>query len=612
MKISLITLKLFVLFAVYISVAYGKIQQTNDILEETIEGEIINPTEEIPTRIKRAEENKTSTTTAKATPFQTVINNIKYIYTEDGVLRKNGECDLTFLNFGEAKDLSDGGKINLTNKINNKIYPDLIPFNVTINNLIFNGNITELSLDSDDANKYVKVTQKIGDEIKEITNINIFSIDKSNSKFKLKINGLDTCNGVIIKQLIERKPVQGKPVFKYTEDGVLREDGGCNLTFVNFGTEKNLPGENKIDLTKKLGNKMDVTIHNLINGNIGLNNNTVYDPTDVYKYINITQKTKDGIKEITKFNISAFGNSNSTFDLKITDIDTCEGIVIKQVFKEETVVVANRLYYVNVIPENINQSFDPKKFGPSYKYPFNRIHWKFNEGLDDLRKTCGIYMYYYRYDGFNSGEKISAHWEYYLSPEKDNKTINSKNCTPQEFFKVIRRNYIDYYYTEELLGKNYMGYVLKREGHVELHMDGVIVDNGYLVEMYQNSCNSEYESQTSCTIRSDTALTFNEFVERYIKECLNINTDEENPTWKINRQKAIGTFKNQVITIEQPSRDARGKLPDSPENELIYEEFKSDTTVANYDDATPVARFTVSFNCNYGSFKNNDCKCECK
>ncbi|ORX79791.1 hypothetical protein BCR32DRAFT_269263 [Anaeromyces robustus] len=400
-------------------------------------------------------------------------------------------------------------------------------------------------------------------------------------------------------------------IFKYTDEGVFRQNNECNLIFVNFGTHNNLKDGGKINLSNKKNGKIDtsikpfdVTINKLINGNIGLNNDTIFDPMDVKKYIQITQKIGDEVENITDFEIVKLTDSNTTFSLKINNINTCEGIVIKQLFKEETVVVANRLYYVNAIPEDINQSFDSKKFGPSLKYPFNRIHWKINEGLDDLRKTCGIYIYYRKFDGFHTGEKISAHWEYYLSNSKKN-TINTKSCTPMEFFNVIKRNYVDYHYTEELLGEKYMGYVLKREGHVELHMDGVIVDNGYLVEMYQNSCNPEFEQQTSCTIRSEAELTFNEFVTRYATECLKINLEQEEPQWVINGQKAVGTFKHQIITIQQPTNDKKGKLPSKPTDNLIYDTFSSTSS-----ETTPVARFTVSFECKDGTYMNNDCKCE--
>jgi len=67
---------------------------------------------------------------------------------------------------------------------------------------------------------------------------------------------------------------------------------------------------------------------------------------------------------------------------------------LKQTFFETLIPVMTRHYYVNTVPSPINKSFDVNKFGPPYSYPFEKVHWKINEGLDELRSTCGIYIHY--------------------------------------------------------------------------------------------------------------------------------------------------------------------------------------------------------------------------
>jgi len=380
---------------------------------------------------------------------------------------------------------------------------------------------------------------------------------------------------------------------QYSEEGVLRQDGTCNIMFVNLGGEKTISNQSYKKSIDKVNNTFNITLPGLINGNIGLNNDTQFDSAvDLPKYVKITQNDQ----EITTVQYSNFGKGDGKFDLLIYNLVTCDGLKIKQTFKDELVSVANRLYYVNVVPESINQAFDSNLFGPSYSYPFERIHWKINEGLEDLRKTCGIHMLY---KGFSKPNGITHHWQYYLSSE----SINTENCSVREFFEVIKRNYIDYHYTAELLGENYMGYVFKREGHVEVHMDGIIADNHYLIEVYQNKCNDQSEPRTSCTIRSDEKLSFLEFTKRMIHDCMSETINEnELIEWQIKNGKATGKLNNQIIEISKGD-NVKGKLPSNVDGEIEY----YSTATAN---ATPIARFIVTLKCGDGTFPNEICQCQ--
>lgn len=404
---------------------------------------------------------------------------------------------------------------------------------------------------------------------------------------------------------------------EYTEDGVLRKDGNCDITFVNFGIEKTISGQSvKKTLDKETGT-FNITLSGLVNGNVGLNYETKFELEDLYKYIKVIQDNE----EISTISIPSMNTGSGKFDLVIYNLVSCDGLMVKQTFKDETVTVANRLYYVNVVPESINRAFQSSLFGPSYDYPFERIHWKMNEGLDDLRKTCGIYI---KYDKFVSSN--GNHWQYYLSVD----SINSKECSQKEFFNVIRRNYIDYHFTRDLLGENYMGYVLKREGHIEAHMDGVIADNHYIIEIYQKSCNEKFSAKTVCTLTSDEPLTFQNFTKQLIKQCIgntvdeieeseegeeidkenekdsdkesDKESDEENDeVWEVlsTGKSATGKLKNQNVKIENFDR---GSLPKKIEGNITYKNF-------DIENSTPVARFVVTYTCECGTFMSDNCQC---
>jgi len=378
--------------------------------------------------------------------------------------------------------------------------------------------------------------------------------------------------------------------FEYTEDGVLRRDGDCDITFVNFGDGSTFTTQ-KLTITKSVNKTtgiFNITIKNLVNGNMGLNSNSTIEQTELPQLIKVTQNNET----LTDVSFPYMGLGSGKINMVVNNLSTCDGLIIKQTYKDETLVVANRLYYINTVPEDINHAFESKLFGPSYSYPFERIHWKMNEGLDDLRKTCGIYIKYDKYVSSNG-----MHWQFYLSVD----STNTKNCSTREFFEVIKRNYIDFHFTRDLLGENYVGYVLKREGHIEAHMDGVIMDNKYMIEVYQNSCNEVFEAKTFCTIRSDEALLFGDFSDRLIKECLSDTIDENAKVeWGINSGKATGKLNNQIITI---SKSDRGSLPKKTTDLVNYNDYK-------VKDSTYIARFILDLSCQDGSFMNESCQCQ--
>jgi len=383
---------------------------------------------------------------------------------------------------------------------------------------------------------------------------------------------------------------------RYTDEGVLRRNGQCEITFVNFGIDNDIKN---ITVTKNVNDDtklFSVIIKDLINGNIGINKGTNITLSEMSNYIKISQGDKNIIdfEVIPDSETQELNYTTGLFNLNINNLETCEGLIIKQVFKDELVVVTNRLYYKNVIPTKISKSFDKKYFGPSYSYPFKKIHWKMNEGVDDLRKTCGIHMKY-------SGYVQVDHWQYYLSTE----SVNSKNCTVIQFAEILKKHYVDYQYTVDLLGENYVGYVFKREGHEDVHMDGSILGINYLIEIYEKSCNIQFTDQSICTIPSVHELTFLEFTKLLIKNCLHIDiAEEENPEWTINKGIASGILKNQVITIKASDKDAKGSLPETIDDLINYDN--------SYIDYVPVTRLAISFSCTNNSFMNDNCKCQSK
>jgi len=172
---------------------------------------------------------------------------------------------------------------------------------------------------------------------------------------------------------------------EYTDQGVLRKGRNCEITFVNFGIEddiKNL-GVNK--------NDNNLNIQGLKNGNLGLNKkgfNYSFNNNEIKNYVKISQNNN----AINDFDVTS-GNDGK-FSLNIRNINSCEGLIIKQTFKEP-VAVATYLLYSNIKPSanTINNVYAVNEFGPSSNdVPYDVVHWDMNTGLDSAREKCGIYI----------------------------------------------------------------------------------------------------------------------------------------------------------------------------------------------------------------------------
>jgi len=378
---------------------------------------------------------------------------------------------------------------------------------------------------------------------------------------------------------------------KYTDDGVLRRDGKCHITFVNFGVENNISSKS-VDIVNKNDETFSVIITGLINGNMGLNYDTKFELEDIKKYIKIIQDNK----EISDIEVSNMNLPKGTFDLKINNISTCDGLIVKQTFKDNLLVIENRILYENDIPEKINQSFDSDKFGPDKKYPIPNIHWKINEGLDELRKTCGIYIKYY-IDKPNTSNNI--HWEYYLSIEN----INTKKCTVFEYSKIVKNNFNDYEKISDIVGDNYIIYVLKREGHKEAQINGIIKDINYILEINQKSC-TEKDALNIGSIKSNEPILFTEFTNKLVNEYFNIELEgNEKIEWTISSDKktANGKMISQIIKVES----LKGTFPEYIDGTINYETNEGINSIS-------VSRFVVTFACSEKTYIDDNCICHSK
>ena len=388
-----------------------------------------------------------------------------------------------------------------------------------------------------------------------------------------------------------------KVTLKYTEEGVLRRDGKCHITFTNFGIEDRIKNRSVTKTIDENTGLFSVIIKDLVNANIGMNKNSNITLSEMYDYIKIIQN--DNI--ITDFEINPNSETQELnyikglFDIKINNLNTCDGLIIKQTFKEELITVTNRLYYYNKIPSQINKKHDLSYFGPSYKYEYERTHWKINEGLDELRKTCGIYI---KFDSYV--ESNSYHWMYYVSTE----SVNNKNCDSIKFAEILKNNYVDYGYTHSLFGEDYKGYVFKRENHEDVHMDGYISETEYTIEVYENSSKRGVPNHVVCVIPAKEKLSFLEFTEKLLKNCLHIDfKEEEKPEWIINKGIATANVNNQEISITKTDKESKGSLPEKVDEEIVYAEFQ---------DTTPVTRLIFTRICNDGYYINENAQCKGK
>jgi len=369
---------------------------------------------------------------------------------------------------------------------------------------------------------------------------------------------------------------------EFVENGVLRKDqNSCDIVFTNFGMDKHIKELNVFKISKYNTDRFNLRIENLVNGNIGPNNKIHIDPEELKEAIKIKQNNNS----ITNFEVIHVFKDTGLMDIEIKDLMTCENLSIKQTFIEPFIKVAGRTYYEDTFPININQPFNAKKFGPSYSYPLDQLYWKYNDGLDDLIKTCGVYIHYTSLSPLNG-----AHWQYYLSTEN----ANTKNCTQFDFYNVLKRNYLNYdfnHFTDHIssisyaLRVNYTGYVLKREGHIEEHMDGIIPDQSHLIEIYMEKCSNVTQSRIVCNIPSDHALSYTEFTEE-LQKCEWLFT--HNMEWTLNNGIITGTNSAGVATVTTTDIDSLGSLPETTDGDIIY---------SNATDVS-VARFLISYNCN--------------
>eukprot|EP00833_Pecoramyces_ruminatium_P007985 jgi/Orpsp1_1/1182017/evm.model.c7180000079551.1 len=389
---------------------------------------------------------------------------------------------------------------------------------------------------------------------------------------KLKILNIIALYGIIINIV--------NATVTYTKDGVLREEGSCSINFVNFGIDDN-SYKSISSITISYSNNV-LTIGKLKNGNLGLNKNMSFTANELKKYIIIS---KDGNKITDNYTMT--NNGSGLFTISISNLNSCKGITVKQTFKEN-VKMYTYLLYENVVPNPINKGFSSDKFGPSSNNtPYSIIYWNM-DGLDEIREKCQIYIQFHNYSG--------DHFIWYLS--KDN--INGSNCSNTEFYNIAKKYYPDYSSMTEIFGDHYEGYVIKRETDGEGHMDGVVVNQNYIVEMYQQQCGNQNGYQVICTISSLAKLSFSEFTSELINNCLSIIIDKtEIPTYEVDANGITMKFKSYTLLV---TNNGKGSLPTSKTGSVSYKEFSGVTS-------SGVARFKASMSCYDGSYKDANCRC---
>ncbi|ORX42216.1 hypothetical protein BCR36DRAFT_337879 [Piromyces finnis] len=374
---------------------------------------------------------------------------------------------------------------------------------------------------------------------------------------------------------------------EYTKDGVLRKEDQCFINFANFGIKNDI-----INISVKKENNNDgsfnLRIGELKNGNEGLNNyKTGYRFTDdeIKDYVKIKQNNV----EINDFFIASVVDGK--FSLLIKNLKSCDGLSIKQAYKTEA-LMATYLYYSNVSPLDINHAFDIAEFGPSSNnVPYDIIHWDMNTGLDRVREQCRIYIDYNRRE-----QTGGNHWIWYLSTDN----INGEKCDNTAFYKAAKSSYVDYEQMDELFGDYYEGYVIKREGSENGHMDGILVNQKYLIEIYQDGCSEQNKDQVICTISSNKKLSYEEFQKEFADNCLDVIVDQkEKAEWSVNANNITAKFSQYSINIENYNR---GSLPKCETESVSYKEFKA-------AESSGIARFTVNMSCGEGTFIGDKCRC---
>eukprot|EP00833_Pecoramyces_ruminatium_P010098 jgi/Orpsp1_1/1184130/evm.model.c7180000088134.1 len=376
---------------------------------------------------------------------------------------------------------------------------------------------------------------------------------------------------------------------KYEKNGVLREDSSCTINFINFGINNDV---NNIEISKEYnysGSNFDLRVKKMINANIGFRPGRSFSMDDISNYLIITQNDKS----ITDFTVVSEDYTNGYFGIKIKNLSTCDGLTLKQTFKDYT-TVKTYLLYANEIPSSINKGFSSGLFGPSSNdVPYATLEWDANGGLDNIREECEIFI---KYDGYISNN--GWHWRWYLSIEN----INNKKCANSKFYSIAQKYFIDYKPMELIFGQFYEGYVIKRETSNAPHMDGITIPN-YIVEVYQNQCGSQNGNQVVCTLSSFETLSFNEFTNKLIDNCVSIIVDQkENAQWEINDSEITGKFTSYTLTINNFGSNV-GSLPLSENKNITYRETGTTTNAGGF------ARFKVNLECKDGTYMDDTCKC---
>jgi len=383
---------------------------------------------------------------------------------------------------------------------------------------------------------------------------------------------------------------------EYSTKGVLRKDtdNNCNINFINFGMEKNVKNI-KLQIGTTINNayrgtknnipsqKFNVILSNMINGNQKLNANLSFSKGELSKYIIVTQNGNP----ITISDVNMTTNKDY-FGFTIENLETCDGLTIKQTYKEP-IISHTFLLYSNVIPPTINQGFSSGLFGPSSNNtPYTIINWDMNGGLDSIREKCGIFILY---DIFQS-----SHWSFFISIE--NKNLNK--CTNKEFYAAAKAHFVDYTSMLEIFGDRFDGYVLKKENYDVIHVDGIVTNIQYIIEVYQKQCGKQNGNQVVCTVSSNKKLSFNEFANEIVNNCLRIIIDKnEVPQWTVNRTGITGKFSKYSLNIV--NKDA-GSLPTSSDGEVKYKEYSGLSSGG-------FARFHVGLQCFDGSYSDDNCSC---
>jgi len=375
----------------------------------------------------------------------------------------------------------------------------------------------------------------------------------------------------------------------YTKEGVLRKENECNINFVNFGIETDISGLN-VKKVKNADGSFNLSIAELKNGNIGLRSNesgyTFDEKNETKDYVKISQSGND----LKDFEVKPA--SKGKFSLVVKNLKTCDGLTIKQTFKDDA-LMNTYLYYSNVKPDGINHAYDITQFGPSSNdVPYDTLSWNMNTGLDAVREKCRIYI-----DWHETNNVGGFHWVWYLSTD----SINADKCDNPTFYNTAKKSYASMEVMDELFGDHYNGYVIKREGKENGHMDGILVDQKYLIEIYQNGCDEQNKDQVICTISSNKKLTYKEFTQEFVKNCQTIiENPEEEVKWSVDEKGVTAKFDTYSLNITNYNR---GALPKTENDSVSYKEFKA----AN---SSGIARFNVCTVCGDGSYIGEKCKCE--